>query len=407
MGNLLGFLYKANENYQGGKLDYFRYVGVGRYLLLKFPQLFSVDEWEGPQTILISGTSYAPDSPAYNIRIPPTILLRSRDSNSAIELSQFSASPQMGENQKYISISGIRGEQRSRAIANLIRAISAQQRPSFLDDIFQDLRDKEEENYNLWEDRERILLITGSYDEAELATAQLKQRYLVGNFEEIQSLRRDNSPAHLEGIRRGKIQELKDTPVKLISGPLMAFERGHNILNERQKAAFGTILFLIRPMPVPDDWQTTVRFLNNWALSNIEETNYGQNTIHEQADEFVRQAFVQLINLTGRTSSFRQLDENERKVLCATQAVTIWQVIGRGVRGGVPINVHFLDAKFAPNSAQGIEDDETRSLLVGIIQVISAWMNAARPYQRTIARELYGVFLELLTHTEFLNYEQY
>ncbi|MGK7923013.1 MAG: hypothetical protein AB4080_23740 [Trichodesmium sp.] len=406
VGNLLGFLYKANENYRGGKLSYFRYVGVGRYLLLNFPQLFSVDEWESAQTILISGTSYAPDSPAYNITIPPTVLLRNRDSNSDIQSSQFYANPQMGENQKHISISGLRGEKRELAIANLIRAISAQQIPSFLEDIFQDLRDKEQENSNLWEDRERILLITGSYDESELAIEKLKQRYGVGNFEEIQTLRRDNSPAHLEGIRRGKIQELKDTPVKLISGPLMAFERGHNILNERQKAAFGAILFLIRPMPVPDDWQTTVRFLNNWALSNIEE-NYSHNTIHEQADEFVRQAFIQLINLTGRNPSFRQLNDDERKVLCATQAVTIWQVIGRGVRGGVPINVHFLDAKFAPNSAQELDDDETTSLLVGIIQVISGWMDADRPYQRTIAIELYGIFLGLLENTEFLNYEQH
>lgn len=402
VGNLLGFLYKPNQDYKGGTLSYFRYLGIGRHLLLNFPELFSVDDHDGPHTILISGTSYAPDSPAYHISHPPTVLLKSTDSNSAIELSQFYFRPQQ-ENGKFIAISGIRErDRREQAITNLINAIS----PKLLDDIFQDLRDKEQENpdSDLWQDRERILAIMGSYDESEWATTKLKQQYSVGDIERIQTLRRDNSPTYLDGVRRGKIQELKDLPVQIVFAPLMALERGHNILNERQKAAFGAMLFLVRPMPVPDDWQNTVRQLNDWALSNV-NNSYNKSTVFEQADEFIKQAFIKLIDLTGRTSNYKQLTPKERNVLCATQAVGIWQIIGRGVRGGVPINVHFLDAKFAPLSAKELVDDETTSLLVGIIKVIESWMNAPRAYQRTITRELYGIFLHVLTHTESLNHE--
>jgi len=85
-------------------------------------------------------------------------------------------------------------------------------------------------------------------------------------------------------------------------------------------------------------------------------------------------------------------------------AVSIWQTIGRGVRGGVPILIYFLDKMFAPLSAKEKQDDETTSLLVGIIKVLDSWMNAQRPYQRTVARELYGIFLELLKDTEDLNH---
>lgn len=57
VGNILGFLYKQERSAKkAGKLDYFRYVGVGRALLLNFPKLFAVDDWDGPHTVLISGT---------------------------------------------------------------------------------------------------------------------------------------------------------------------------------------------------------------------------------------------------------------------------------------------------------------------------------------------------------------
>ncbi|MGV0028698.1 hypothetical protein ACFE35_27250 [Phormidesmis priestleyi ANT.L61.2] len=60
VGNILGFLYKCDRrNFKkSGKLEYFRYVGVGRTLLLSFPTLFAVDGWDGAHTVLISGTSY-------------------------------------------------------------------------------------------------------------------------------------------------------------------------------------------------------------------------------------------------------------------------------------------------------------------------------------------------------------
>ncbi|MBD2539662.1 hypothetical protein [Coleofasciculus sp. FACHB-SPT36] len=48
----------------------------------------------------------------------------------------------------------------------------------------------------------------------------------------------------------------------------MALECGYNILNHQKIAAFGAALFFCRPMPVPDDWQSTVRQLNAWVLKN-------------------------------------------------------------------------------------------------------------------------------------------
>lgn len=92
VGNILGFFYTRDlhDNSRGGKLEYFRYIGVGRALLLRFPTLFAIDGWEGPHTILISGTSYAPGSPkfqnslyytppAYHIDVKPTVCYCNRN----------------------------------------------------------------------------------------------------------------------------------------------------------------------------------------------------------------------------------------------------------------------------------------------------------------------------------------
>jgi hypothetical protein len=222
----------------------------------------------------------------------------------------------------------------------------------------------------------------------------------------IATLRRDNAPAELRGIRRGKIQTLKDTPIRLLTAPLMGLERGHNILNNHDKAAFGAAVFLNRPMPVPDDWQSTVQQLNAWALDNQENSTLyeaaksrGETvTLTKVEDLFYRFAVAQMLDLNCRAMSFQQLTKEERRVLCWTQFVSIWQIIGRLVRGGVPCIVHFMDRQFAPKSADGDMDSERTSLLVGIIKELEPYVEAEgkRPYEKTLAESLYGAFLNAL-----------
>jgi hypothetical protein len=194
----------------------------------------------------------------------------------------------------------------------------------------------------------------------------------------------------------------------------MALERGHNILNDKRIAAFGAAIFLSRPMPVPDDWQTTVQQLNNWAIQNAEDSTLYEAinrrgeplTLTNVESEFYKYAVAKMLDLNCRAMSFKQLTDDERSVLCWTQLVSIWQIIGRLVRGGVPCIVHFLDVKFAPKSATGELDSEVTSLLVSIIKELQLEVEGEgkRPYERTLARSLYGAFLNALKQTKDLNY---
>ena len=86
--------------------------------------------------------------------------------------------------------------------------------------------------------------------------------------------------------------------------------------------------------------------------------------------------------------------------------MSIWQIIGRLVRGGVPAEVHFIDVKFAPKSANSEQDSQITSLLVGIIKVLEPYVEGEdkRPCEKTLARSLYRAFLNALKQTDKLDY---
>ena len=418
VGNILGFKYTRDRTNKGGKLEYFRYVGVGSYLLLNFPTLFDVDDIEGCHTVLISGTSYAPGSPAYHIKEIPKILLTPAPNNNkagdaGIAESEFYFTPQQ-LNGRYIAISGLLPDRRKQADEEMVKAIcyAPGRTKSFLERLFQELAEQAEEYPDNWRDRSRILVISNSYVETELIDRNFSKFYRCLGIDEIKGLIRDNDPDG-NGIPRGKLESIKNTPIKILSAPLMALERGHNILNDDKKAAFGTGIFINRPMPVPDDWQATVRQLNAWTLDNVENLSFYSEEIEIRSSNltlstastvFYGLAVNKMIDLNCRAMSYKQLSPEERSVLCWTQLVSMWQVIGRLVRGGVPCNIYFLDVRFANNFAEGKKENETTSLLVGIIQELEQLIENGNDYELTLAKSLYGAFLEALKNTDQLDY---
>lgn len=427
VGNILGFCYRDDDrNLRGGKLDYFRYVGVGRALLLRFPTLFAIDAWEGPHTILISGTSYAPGSPrhqdslyytppSYHIDLKPSVLLQPNPNHhttsySGISDSRFVFSPLPGFGGVPLSISGCHYAIRKQNVRDLIQILCSSEAGGLnLNDVFQSIRKRAEDDPEQWVDRERFLMITGSYDEADWSHSVMRS---LCPDKRLEPLRRDQASPNLQGIRRSKIQGLKDTPVQGVFAPLLALERGYNILNQFGKAAFGAALFLNRPMPVPDDWQTIVQQLNAWALRHENDHRLFENesepiTVIKVADAFYRHATNKLRELSNTAYSFHTLTEEERDTLSWNQLVKIWQIIGRLVRGNVPAEVYFLDAKFAPFSAEGLKDKVNTSLLVAIIKTLELHVEGVglEPWRLTLARSLYGDFLEALKNTEGLNYD--
>jgi len=338
--------------------------------------------------------------------------------DAGIAKSEFFFSPKQNRQGNYIALSGLPAAKRRLAAGEMIEAMchSPRRLTSFLDRVFQRLQQGEQEQPEWWSDRNRILIVVGSYDESEWVMSILKSRYRLETMDDdgIATLCRDNAPPNLGRIPRSKIRDVKDTSTRIVVAPLMALERGHNILNNQGKAAFGAVLFLNRPMPVPDNWQSTVQQLNAWALEHeTDSTLYEEArsrlenlTLTKVADIFYQNAVAQMVNLNYTAWSFQQLTPEERSVLCWTQLVSIWQIIGRLVRGGVPAEAYFIDVKFAPEWANDEQDSEITSLLVGIIKVLEPYVKGEnkRPYEETLARSLYRAFFNALQKTEKLHY---
>ena len=126
--------------------------------------------------------------------------------------------------------------------------------------------------------------MVGSYREAEIAAAQLHGigrwkghvHVLIpddADLEEAATGSLDDPGAAVGTIRRGNVGAFADDPQALVLvAPLLAVERGHNILNRVGKAAFGVVLFLSRPHPVPNDLGLAVFAINDWVSRFVDGT---------------------------------------------------------------------------------------------------------------------------------------
>src|SRR5207249_4064038 len=67
-------------------------------------------------------------------------------------------------------------------------------------------------------------------------------------------------------LPRGLAHHFALTGAWILIAPLMAIERGHNIINADGSAAIGAAFFLVRPHPRPDDLGFAIHSINRWAM---------------------------------------------------------------------------------------------------------------------------------------------
>jgi len=404
MGNVLAFQYiRSGDDPDGpGDLRFFRCIGVGRWLLLHFHELFAGDGVAGPHVLLLSGTSWAGTAPGYHIQASVTGILRAPPREiAAITQSVFQFEPFYDREGSPIRVSGARGHARAAAINNLLSQLARRGGlggPSRLER----LRD------SLPPGRQRILLLVGSYDEARAARAFLEQLrpdwrgqvlHLVSDDDQFESQWRGDAP----GLQRGLVYHFASTGAWILIAPLLAVERGHNILNEQDEAAIGAVFFLVRPHPRPDDIGYAIHSVNRWAVDRHNDKAWlnsicrdGRVSLETIGDAFREAAYRRWRFLLRLPMIYSSLPDHERDSVTWSQMVTIWQVIGRLVRGGVPAQVYFCDAAFAPSKTGGSEGPRrSPSLLDGMSEVLRPYFSESSdvsPADRALVQALYGPF---------------
>ncbi len=102
-------------------------------------------------------------------------------------------------------------------------------------------------------------------------------------------------------------------------------------------------------------------------------------TLEQAGKAFRTEAFRQWRYLVRMPLRYSTLPYEARRALIWSQQVSIWQVIGRLVRGGCEAQVFFCDAKFAPRTANLSEEDEgeSTSLLFGMREVLRPYFDTA------------------------------
>ncbi|MEU3481699.1 hypothetical protein ACI2LO_20760 [Streptomyces sp. NPDC033754] len=387
MGNVLGFQYlvderaaaRNKEGHRTGTLRFFRCAGVGRELLLNLPQL-GADPGRGqsgPHVLLMSGTSWAGTSTRAHVLAPVRAVLKPQSKAlRSIRDTVFRTEFLHDAAGQPIRLSGQDPDQREDVLRLMIDRLARPRGDGSSSPLQSELAQIPDQR------RKRALLLVGSYAEAQVAATALDEiprwrgrvRVLAADDAELETAIGGAAPAGSQAaspgaVRRGDLASFADDPdAELLLAPLLAVERGHNILTAPQRpgeekvAAFGTVFFLVRPHPRPDDLSLAVFAINDWATRFVR----GQLTTPEgtfsdlvtaaggleaAGSSFRTTARRVWRHLLSRPYIYSSLSDDEKESFVWDQLVTIWQVIGRLVRGGVPARVVFVDAAFAPRLA--------------------------------------------------------
>ncbi|WP_314172592.1 pPIWI_RE_Z domain-containing protein [Streptomyces winkii] len=414
MGNVLGFQFVVHGEdgvgIRSGELTFFRCSGVGRELLRTMPGLATVDDRPGAHVLLMSGSSWAGKSSRYHIQIPVGVVIEPPPK----VMKRIAAESEMrfefiDDGQGKLRLSGSDPDERPAKLRHIATRLGAG-----ADDI-EDGGPLEQELLSLPTGRDQILLLVGSYQEARLVADTLhnlnkrwrdKVLCLVSDDEEIEE-EETPSTQRARTLRRSDVERLQHLEADILVAPLLSVERGHNILNRQDEAAIGTVYFLARPNPHPDDLSLAVHAVNDWIVragedgGGFEDWVRSGDTLEAGAEAVRREARSCWYRVLQRSMAWSHLAEDREQVTWDL-LVLMWQVIGRLVRGGVPARVVFVDAAFAPNRAScpPTADTAQSSLLHSILTVLDPYFqDGATPIEHEfIVRALYQPLWRMLGH---------
>lgn len=395
MGNVFGFQYYDSQRDGNGELRFFSFRGVGRSLLYHLHDAYQLtDGIAGPHVIPTSGTSWAPGSWRYHLHIPPAAaLLPQREEHTQETRCFFEPLPDPRQPGKPLVVSGLVPHERAHSLKAMVEALAKP--TAFGPSMFDTELDQ------LDTDRKRILIIVGSYDEAR-DTGKALQSFLTGQHGGVDNvltlipdaqggLAPESKPGQL---LRSLLPRLADHPAQFLVAPLQSVERGHNIL-VGERAAIGSVYFLVRPFPRPGEFSTAVHRINSWSMEFVPSITTPD--LAAAGEELRGTARRQWDALLAEKQTY--LGTKNRPALLWTQLVLVWQCVGRLLRGGVAARVHFIDGKWAEVSSglkPGDGDREETSMLIGFEGILREALADPDPVKREIAKTLYGSFASAL-----------
>lgn len=391
MGDILGFQFILDEDpvEPGGALRLLRYEGLGRQLLHRLGAFCEIDGRPAPNVLLMSATSWAGESTRYHVDVPVTAVLRlSRRDRASVAETTFHRLTLTDERGAELYVSGHKPPRRLSALRDLVQALAGG--PGETSKLALELRAIKDH------DRRRVLIVVGSYVEAAATVEQLHglDRWRDRVVQLVPDDAEDDP--RWPSIRRGDVARLPERPADVLVAPMLAVERGHNIVVPDGRAAIGSVIFAVRPHPHPDDMSLSVHALNHWTLRQLAGDGFARITEgapgpDEAATLFRTAARKEWWRLVRRTVAWSTLGE-QRAPFTWDALVGTWQVIGRAVRGGVPTRVVFADASFFREQPSDRRPNPVPGLLESMRDVLETYCgpdSITAPGDRALVNELY------------------
>lgn len=440
-GAVFGLFYdepdKAKEGMLGGKLTLVNHLGVGRHLIAHLHDLLADEGQAGPHVLLLSGTSWAGSgvrsfdrktrkpisvaSPSFDVQVPVRGVLLQPDAElEAIGQSVFSLVNVRDAQGRQIQVSGTEQRRRRENLSFIgERLTSRRDGINMLEDHWRRMAARWGDEAVA--DRRRTLLVVNSYADAAVVADTVMQTLEANGYADwrVHCLVRDRADdagqsddAALRLARpmpRSMVERFGMEPEKsILVAPMQIVARGHNILNANGKAGISSIYFLHRPHPRPDDLGPVIARLNRYALERYDRgvTPQPDESLPRRSSR-MRQAATSLVRVAlerGRYG-YGNLSPEYKAQFAWDMLTPLWQTVGRGIRGGCPVFIGFVDYKFAPQSFDGTEDGDTAdtSALVQCIKQLELAMDPTpNPTGHDVARRLYEPFHNALSKTEGL-----
>lgn len=426
LGSLSGIKYSLSSGRplrrgaQNVELSYVSFVGAPRMLMHRFHRLLEADGASpGPAVLMTSATSFLEASPAYHINIGPHYLLKARNEPESRHTPPEKHSRETDKTRyvfKWIP-DRTRGDQPLRysgagefAFLNLQKMTEELVRGGVeKSEIFKAIR-----HFDVRSGIHRkAALVVNSYDQSRLL-----KRYLDDTHRDIGR----RTKAVVRGLERGEkatdyitasqVEAIGDDETcDILLFPLTAIGRGVNVVFTKgpraRDAAIGSIYFLTRPHPPEDDMQL-LQSLAAQATQMFDERAFSDGddlgSIAARLTEAKASTYRLAKRLLQEPLQASRLGAELFRPFSANQMVAILQTIGRGMRNGCPVAVHFVDAAWAPRSAVGQPDDAMTSMLVQMRAILESCLQHENPIIREIYNELYMAFLRPLRGVERVIY---
>lgn len=323
VGNTLAIEVRDDEMYIK------KQFALGRALALRMPYLVLDNKGKalGANVLLMSGTGYMPGSERYHIGDKVDYVIEAEQAKR-----DYIANTRIVNLKSTTCVSGTKPELKNRYLKILIE-------------------ENESKIIECVKNDEKLLLIVNSYEQCKVAYTAV-EKILRKQESDCEAWYLKSDSGELEGNNFGNGLQRRDITSfneGILIAPACVIERGYNIVDISGNAWFDTVMFLVRPMVDPSDYNIHVQRVNGYIMNHYTELNYRDRI--DVMDKMRNEAFERYAKLNGTKGSLSDLPEEMKTDAIASLFVIIEQVFGRLCRLGSNLKekyptIYWVDGAF-------------------------------------------------------------